>query len=91
MSELIDTISPDELMEWMAYDRLDPFGGYRSDLQTAQLVMAQLGDKDSKLHDFVLFDPNPLPDDIKERQQQEQEKQELETMTQRLMLEFEGL
>lgn len=37
VNELSNELSNDELIEWIAYDRIDPFGNYRMDAQFAQL------------------------------------------------------
>jgi len=41
VAELLVTISSEELLEWAAYYQLDPFGSYRSDLQTG-IIVSQL-------------------------------------------------
>lgn len=84
VGELKRLLTHDELMEWMAYDRLDPIGAYRSDLQTALLAMMQSGTKDAKLSDFILIDPNPVSEEDRQaleiEQQKEQRKQEMERL-----------
>lgn len=60
VAQLKSSLDADELAHWMAYDQLDPIGGYRLDANFAQLVMHQVGDEDSKLSDFLLVDPDPI-------------------------------
>jgi len=78
VGELLDSISSDELAEWAAYYRLDPFGSYRSDLQAANVAMwiAQVNAKKGhvfKLSDFMLKFGEPekpksmSPKEIRER------------------------
>ena len=71
VGQLTASMSEDELIEWIAYDQLDPIGNYRSDIQTALLALIQSGNADAKLDDFILFDPNPLSDEEQERQANE--------------------
>lgn len=52
-----------EFAEWQAYDSIDPIGGYRTDLGFALLAYIQAGDKNSKISDYLLIDPNPKTDD----------------------------
>lgn len=75
VGQLSAQLSEEELIEWMAYDCLDPIGSYRSDVQTALLAYMQSGSKDATLDDFILFDPNPMTDE----QREEQERQAYET------------
>nr|WP_263077298.1 DUF4035 domain-containing protein [Moraxella nasicaprae] len=53
-------------MEWQAYDRLDPFGGFRQDIQTAHLLYAKLGNDGVSISDFLPIDPNPMTDEMRE-------------------------
>ena len=69
VAQLKSSLDADELAHWMAYDQLDPIGSYRLDANFAQLVMHQVGDKDSKLSDFLLHDPDPISDDERERRE----------------------
>ena len=84
VGELKCLLTYDELIEWMAYDRLDPIGAYRTDLQTALLAMIQSGTKDAKLDDFILIDPNPMGEEDRQaleiERQKEQRKQEMERL-----------
>lgn len=67
VAELERTLTVQELTEWQAYDRLDPFGGYRYDLQTAHILQAKYGDEDSKLSDFLPVDPYPMNEEQQEQ------------------------
>lgn len=73
-----------ELDEWIAYDRLDPIGGYRADLQTAHLLYAKFGGQGKTVGDFLPIDPNPMTDEEREQKAIEREKarikQEMQTM-----------
>lgn len=75
VAQLKTSLDDDELAHWMAYDRLDPIGGYRMDVNFAQLAMYQVGDKNSKLSDFILFDPDPVSDEVAEEREREAERQ----------------
>ena len=75
VAQLKSSLDADELAHWMAYDQLDPIGGYRLDANFAQLVMHQVGDEDSKLSDFLLVDPDPISDDERERREVEKQRQ----------------
>ncbi|MBE9596824.1 MULTISPECIES: hypothetical protein [Moraxella] len=66
VGELERTLTVAEFAEWVAYDELDPIGGYRTDLGFALLAYMQAGDKDKSVHDFLIIDPNPMTDDDKE-------------------------
>lgn len=70
MSELETSLSYDELIEWQAYDRIDPFGGFRQDLQTAHLLYAKCGNDDTSIADFLPIDPNPMTDEMREEYEQ---------------------
>ena len=69
VAQLKVSLDDDELAHWMAYDGIDPIGGYRLDANFAQLAMCQVGSKDNKLSDFILFDPDPISDDERERRE----------------------
>ena len=62
VGELEATMSASELSEWLAYDRLDPIGGYRGDIQSAVIACAMAGGKPS---DYLIIDPNPMTDEQK--------------------------
>ncbi|WP_201571192.1 phage tail assembly protein T [Psychrobacter nivimaris] len=69
VAELSAKLSNDELIEWMAYYSFDPWGGYRSDVQTARLEAASTGYR-GNLSEILAFEPDPLPpDEIKRREQ----------------------
>ena len=63
VGELETTLTAHELAEWRAYDVIDPIGGYRMDLGFALLARIQAGDKDSRIEDFLVIDPNPMNDE----------------------------
>lgn len=67
-------LTVEELIEWQAYDAIDPIGGYRTDLGFALLAYLQAGDKDKSVQDFLIIDPNPMTDDQRELFEQEQAK-----------------
>ncbi|MGP1608000.1 MAG: phage tail assembly protein T [Moraxella sp.] len=75
--QLCEQMPEDELIEWMAYDSIDPIGNYRSDVQTALLAYMQAGDKNATLDDFILFDPDPITDEERVQQEEEQRKTQL--------------
>lgn len=52
-----------EFAEWQAFDVLDPIGGYRGDVQAA-IVASSMGG--GKLSDYLLIDPNPMTDEMRE-------------------------
>jgi hypothetical protein len=56
VEELLVSISSDELSEWAAYYRLDPFGGYRGDVQAASVAMMIAQANAKKGHTFKLSD-----------------------------------
>lgn len=78
VAQLKQSLDDDELAYWMAYDRLDPIGGYRLDANFAMLaeVFAKVqGANEVKLSDFVLFDPDPISEEEAERREREAERQ----------------
>lgn len=75
LGELKAQLSYQDLIDWMAYDRLDPIGGYRQDLNTALLALMQSGDKDSKLTDFILIDPDPITEEEADRREAERDRE----------------
>ncbi len=91
VGQLTAQLSEDELVEWIAYDRLDPIGSYRSDVQTALLAYMQSGSKDATLDDFILFDPEPRPLEEIEREEQEAQKAKLQAQAQAMREYFEYL
>lgn len=67
-------LTVEELTEWQAYDAIDPIGGYRTDLGFALLAYLQAGDKNKSVHDFLIVDPNPMTDEMREIFENEQAK-----------------
>lgn len=71
VEELLARISSRELTEWMAYDRLEPFGPRRADLRAALITWAIAEvhrNRDEKkepfkLEDFMLTFEPPAGDD----------------------------
>ena len=58
MSELLSQISSHELSEWMAFERVFPFGEIREDLRNALVAMniaAPNTKHKLKVDDFLLF------------------------------------
>ena len=84
--QLKQSLTEEELVDWIAYDKLDPIGGYRLDANFARLIDAQIGTDETKLSDFLLVDPNPTTDEEMDRQAAEEEKlryqQQAEAMAQ---------
>jgi hypothetical protein len=56
----LESLSNDDLAEWIAYDRIEPFGEYRADLRSAivaTVVNNSQGGK-AKVKDFIpTFEP----------------------------------
>lgn len=75
VAQLKSSLDADELAHWMAYDQIDPIGGYRLDANFARLMQFEYGDKDSKMSDYLLFDPDPISDEERERREHEAERQ----------------
>ena len=71
VAQLKSSLDADELAHWMAYDQIDPIAGYRLDANFARLMQFEYGDKDSKLSDYLLFDPDPISDEERERREHE--------------------
>lgn len=69
---LLEEIGNDELVEWQAYDRIDPFGSWRGDVQAgivASVIVNALRGKNgqaAKPTDFVLKFVPPAPSDPQE-------------------------
>lgn len=91
VGQLTAQLSEEELVEWQAYDRLDPIGAYRSDVQTALLAYMQSGSKDATLDDFILFDPEPRPLEEIEEEEKEAQKAKLQAQAQAMKEYFEYL
>lgn len=90
VGELDACLSYEEFIEWQAYDRLDPIGGYRLDLQTAHLLYAHyrfMGGSEDKacVGDFLPVNPNPMTNEQKERLEAERHKAELDACMTRLV------
>lgn len=64
VGELLDTVSYPELLEWADFYGLEPWGEWRADVRTAQVVQTLANiNRDSKQHpepyalsDFMLFE-----------------------------------
>lgn len=85
VGELERGLSYDELIEWQAYDRIDPFGGFRQDLQTAFLLYAKAGGADCTVADFLPIDPNPMTDEMREAFEQHKAEQQAQKDIEALM------
>ncbi|UZA25230.1 DUF4035 domain-containing protein [Moraxella bovis] len=85
VGELERTMTAREFAEWQAYDRLDPIGGYRGDIQSAVIACAMAGGKPS---DYIVIDPNPMTDDEREAYELEQRKAELQAQVERTLAMF---
>lgn len=85
VSELERTMTAREFAEWQAYDRLDPIGGYRGDIQSAVIACAMAGGKPS---DYIIIDPNPMTDDERDTYEIAKQRHELEQQTQRMLAMF---
>lgn len=79
VGELERTLTVAEFAEWVAYDELDPIGGYRTDLGFALLAYLQAGDKDKSVQDFLIIDPNPMTDEERDQYELEHAKAEART------------
>ena len=56
VAQLKSSMDIEELAHWMAYDQIDPIGGYRQDINFAMLanVSAKIaGVEDTKLSDYL--------------------------------------
>ncbi|MFB6347889.1 phage tail protein [Moraxella sp. ZJ142] len=74
VGELESSLSIAEFAEWQAFDQLDPIGGFRGDLQAA-IVAASMGG--GKLSDYLVIDPNPMTDEMREEYEYRQRLQQL--------------
>lgn len=88
MGELENSLSYDEFIQWRAYDRLDPIGGYRGDIQSAVVACAMAGGKPS---DYIIIDPNPMTDEEREIVEYERQKAELQAQVERTIAMFSTL
>lgn len=77
-----------EFAQWRAYDRLDPIGGYRGDIQSAVIACAMAGGKPS---DYLIIDPNPMTDEMREEYEYYQRLAELEDEQSLLIERFNHL
>ena len=91
VNELSNELSNDELIEWIAYDRLDPFGNYRMDAQFAQvlkLAAEWMGGESMPLKDYLFVDPHPVSPEVAAEREREAEidrlRAETEVMTKML-------
>lgn len=63
VAEVLLRFSSAEITEWMAYDRIDPFGGFRGDVQAAVIastianVHRGRNSPVRKIEDFLPFQP----------------------------------
>lgn len=80
-----------ELTEWMAYNRFDPIGGFRQDLQTAHLLYAKLGGEDKNISEFLPVDPNPMTDEQLAEIEKQRMFDELQSQTQRMIAMFDNM
>lgn len=69
VEELLARMSGRELTEWMAYDRIDPFGSERDDLRAGSLASPLVnlwlakGETRTRPSDWIMkFDPPEPPD-----------------------------
>lgn len=91
VAELSDTLSISELKEWQVFDRLDPIGGHRGDLQAAMIALMQSSNPDAKLTDFLVVDPNPMTDEQREVYEEQMLMIELQQSAQRTISMFEHI
>ena len=90
VAQLEQSMSYRELNEWIAYDRIDPIGGYRQDLQTAFMAYLAYGDKTKhSVNDFLVIDPEPMSAELKEKAEREKQKQRLERQTAKLQADIQ--
>ena len=84
VNELSNELSNDELIEWIAYDRIDPFGNYRIDAQFAkllQLATQWMGGEPMPLKDYLFVDPNPVSPEVAAEREHEAEIERLRAET----------
>lgn len=91
VSQLSSEMTSQELTEWMAYDRFDPIGGHRQDLQTAHLLYAKLGGEDKNISDFLPVDPNPMTDEQRAEVERVKKIEELEVQTAQMIAMFDSM
>ncbi len=88
VGELERTLTAREFAEWQAYDRLDPIGGYRGDIQSAVIACAMAGGKPS---DYIIIDPSPMTNDERQAFEMERRKTELQAQVERTIAMFNKL
>jgi hypothetical protein len=59
--ELSDKLSVSELQEWIAYYSIDPFGSFRTDLNSAMVCKMLCSSKDAGIYDFMPFEEKQKP------------------------------
>ena len=94
VAQLKSSMDIDELAHWMAYDQIDPIGGYRQDINFAMLanVSAKIaGVEDTKLSDYLVFDPDPVDEDERERREQAEQIAKWQAQTLEMQQYFEHL
>lgn len=91
VSQLSSEMTSQELTEWMAYDRFDPIGGYRQDLQTAYLLYEKRGGDDKNISDFLPVDPNPMTDEQRAEVERVKKIEELEVQTAQMIAMFDSM
>lgn len=91
VSQLSSEMTSQELTEWMAYDRFDPIGGFRQDLQTAHLLYAKLGGEDKSISDFLPVDPNPMTDEQRAELEKQKRITELQAQTAQMIAMFDSM
>lgn len=91
VGQLLQNMSGNELVEWIAYDRLDPIGGYRQDINTAWLAYLANGEKDKAIEDFLIIDPNPVSAERKKELELAKEKQKLRRQVASLAIGFDNV
>lgn len=72
----------------MAYYNIDPWGGYRSDIQTARIEAATNGYTGS-LYDILAFNPDPLPAEEVQKRAKAAKIAKLERETQQMAKMFD--
>ena len=83
--QISDEMSAEELMEWLAFDQLDPIGGQRQDLNFATLMLHQFGQEGETVRDWMVVDPYPMTDNQREQYEAAKQKAELDASMQRLL------
>lgn len=91
VSQLSSEMTSQELTEWMAYDRFDPIGGFRQDLQTAHLLYEKRGSDDKNIFDFLPVDPNPMTDEQRAELEKQKRIAELQVQTEQMIAMFDSM